>query len=411
MNKEIIIVDDDEQVLVMIDTILTKENYNVRAFNDPEEALASFKNEYAPVFLTDLNMPKINGEQLVGNLASMETPPIIIVLTALSDISTVINLMRNGAYDYMIKPFSKDELTSRVDKAYELAMLRKLEKNIELERKIRIDHQLNWNMWKESMIKRDQDKTEGNLIGNLNSSLVQGAGIGTMTTIIQMIQQTATDNGDSYTVDKEMMQMLFDNAAISNQLTMMLGEIDYIIHNKLEMENLSLKEFNEFILDTIAECQKYTSIKKQNIKPGKNKLMDRSDLFIKINKEYMCVACKELIVNALKFSQPESNVYILFESINQALHINFLNIPERFDSVIGITSEYQNIIFEPFFRISKLVYDGYETLDFGLGLTLVEKIISKHGGKVSAQNLKNYVDKSSLVMTSLTIELPILGNG
>ncbi len=408
MNKEIIIVDDDEQVLMMIDTILTRQNYNVRAFNDPEEALASFKNELAPVFLTDLNMPKINGEELVKSLTSMEQPPVIIVLTALSDVSTVINLMRNGAYDYMIKPFSKDELTSRVDKAYELAMLRKLEKNIELERKIRIEHQLNWNVWKESMIKRDQDKTEGNLIGNLNSSLVQGAGLGTMTSLIQMIQQTATDNGETYTVDKEMMQMLFDNATISNQLTMMLGEIDYIINNKLELQKITLKELNDFISDTIAECSKYASIKQQMIKPGRNKLMDRSDLFIQINKEYMYTACKELIINALKFSKPESNVYILFESINQVLHINFLNIPEKVDNITGITSEYQNIIFEPFFRISKLVYDGYETLDFGLGLTLVDKIIYQHDGKVSAQNLKNYVDRSSDVMTSLTIELPIL---
>ncbi|MCB1179677.1 MAG: response regulator [Leptospiraceae bacterium] len=407
MNKEVIIVDDDEQILMLIESILMKYQYSVRAFDDPNDALESFKNEFAPVFISDLNMPKMNGVELIKRITNLDEQPIILVLTSQSDIKTVIELMRTGVYDYMIKPFSKDELIARVNKAFETATLRKLEKTIEKERELRIESQLNWNIWKESLIKKDVDKTEGNLIGNLNSSLIQGAGLGTMTTLINMIQDTAKEHDESsFIIDKELMNMLFDNASISSQLTIMLGEIDYVLNNNLEKKRTSLSEVFRLVEEVIQQCDKYLYIKKQFIKMGKNKLMEREDVFLSINHEYFLEAIKEVIKNALKFSKPETNVYILFESDGKSLFINFLNIPEVSNGIEGITEDYQFIIFEPFFRISKNVYEGFESLDFGLGLTFVDKILAQHKGKISAKNLKNYVDRASEVMTSFSMELP-----
>ena len=115
--------------------------------------------------------------------------------------------------------------------------------------------------------------------------------------------------------------------------------------------------------------------------------------------------------NALKFSIPESKVYIIMEVKPKTIFISVLNTPILDGEVYGISPTYSNIIFEPFFRISKLVFESIPTLDFGLGLTMVDKVVRKHAGKISAGNLLSYLNTDSSgnpgTLVSFEIELPV----
>jgi len=71
------------------------------------------------------------------------------------------------------------------------------------------------------------------------------------------------------------------------------------------------------------------------------------------------------------------------------------------DDVVGIPIEYENIVFEPFFRISKVLYENYDSLDYGLGLTLTEKIIKTHNGKIA---ISNVMDHSSIIDATSNVE-------
>ena len=82
---------------------------------------------------------------------------------------------------------------------------------------------------------------------------------------------------------------------------------------------------------------------------------------------------EELLFNAFKFSEPGSKIYFV-RDIKDNFHISILNTLKEIQKNKMEFPEYQNIIFEPFFRISRLVYDKYPTLDFGLGLCHVEKL-------------------------------------
>jgi K+-sensing histidine kinase KdpD len=83
-----------------------------------------------------------------------------------------------------------------------------------------------------------------------------------------------------------------------------------------------------------------------------------------------------------------------------------LNVPEVQNGILGIPEAYSRVVFEPFFRICRTVQEEYKTLDFGLGLTLVEKVINKHNGKVAVENLKNYLDnKGSLVSFKIILNM------
>ena len=75
----------------------------------------------------------------------------------------------------------------------------------------------------------------------------------------------------------------------------------------------------------------------------------------------------------------------------------------------GIPNEFSKLVFEPFYRLSGAVFEQFKTLDFGLGLTLIEKIVQKHGGEVDIKNIQDNTDlkMKSQTKVNLTISLPV----
>ena len=107
----------------------------------------------------------------------------------------------------------------------------------------------------------------------------------------------------------------------------------------------------------------------------------------------------------MKFSKHGSTIAVMIYSQNKNLRISTISDPEKnSDDVVGIPIEYEKVVFEPFYRISKLVYEKYHTLDFGIGLTYVEKIVKRHGGEIFAENILDYSDikKEPIIKVNLT---------
>ena len=133
---------------------------------------------------------------------------------------------------------------------------------------------------------------------------------------------------------------------------------------------------------------------------------------VKINKEYFYKAIYEILINALKFSKYNSFIVVLVSIVGRYLVISTINDPERSDEgLLGVPTEYEKVVFEPFYRLTKSVYEQYKTLDFGLGLTLVEKIINKHGGEVVVENIKDHSDfrRDPQAKVDVSISLPLGG--
>ncbi len=409
MNKrEIYILDDDRLNTALLKSVLEKEGYIVKDFNDPASAVSAFAENPSPVFVTDLNMPGISGKQVIEKVNALNIKPVFVVLTSENDAKTAAGLMKYGVYDYITKPFNQDEIVSRLNHAYEFAEYRRLQTSLDRERDIRVENQLNWNLWKESIIKRDSDKVESDLIGSLNTNLVQGAGIGLLVSIIQLIKQTAVEREDHYEIPKDIINLLFENTKVSEKLTNVLAQIDYIIRNPVKTEPVSLKAFTELVEKTADSLSALASLKSHSVKIGKNAKLSEM-YWVSLNSDFFANAVKEVLINAMKFSKPNTSIYILYEiQKNSILTVSFLSHPEeRPNEPVGITLDYQNLIFEPFFRISKIVQEHYGTLDFGLGLTHVQKTVNRFNGKVSAFNLKNSLDTYSKELVCISIELPV----
>lgn len=143
MNEpaNILIIDDEESIRDSMSQVLHKEGYKVKAAVEGKEGLRLFSNETFQVVFLDLKLPGIRGMDILSRIkeASPETP--VIVITGYASIESAVEAMKRGAFDYMVKPFTPEELRVITKRAldsrkilYENIYLRReLEAKIEFE--------------------------------------------------------------------------------------------------------------------------------------------------------------------------------------------------------------------------------------------------------------------------------------
>jgi DNA-binding NtrC family response regulator len=124
-QKRILIVDDEENVLALFKRILEKKGYDVRYASTGEEALDKLETELFDVVVTDLKMPGMSGLDLLTKGRALNPSVPFIMLTAFGTVNSAVEAMKEGAYDYLIKPVDTEEFKLVVDKALELHRLQR----------------------------------------------------------------------------------------------------------------------------------------------------------------------------------------------------------------------------------------------------------------------------------------------
>ncbi|MGQ7868539.1 sigma-54-dependent transcriptional regulator [Sunxiuqinia sp. sy24] len=113
----ILIIDDDVTYGLMLKTLLEKKNYTVTSVFSPVEAKQLIRDMYFDVVLTDLRMPDISGMELIRLVKKQAPQTQIVMMTGYADIATAIESIKKGAFSYIPKPLSPDELLSVIQEA------------------------------------------------------------------------------------------------------------------------------------------------------------------------------------------------------------------------------------------------------------------------------------------------------
>jgi DNA-binding NtrC family response regulator len=129
LKGRLLIVDDDRVFCAML-TRHFEEEYEVTGISDPEEALRSIKGNPVDVVLTDLSMPKVDGMEILKTVKAVCPDTDVLMMTAYAKVETAVEAMKQGAYDYIVKPFTAEELSLHLNKIFEKRGL--LEENISL---------------------------------------------------------------------------------------------------------------------------------------------------------------------------------------------------------------------------------------------------------------------------------------
>ncbi|MBT5305779.1 MAG: sigma-54-dependent Fis family transcriptional regulator, partial [Candidatus Scalindua sp.] len=119
MEKLILIVDDEKAARFGMRLALEKDGYNVMEASDGINAFDVIKAKKPSLVFLDINMPKINGIQVLEEINRMESPPMIVIVTAYGSERVAVDAMKKGAYDYIAKPYEIDELRLIAKHAFE----------------------------------------------------------------------------------------------------------------------------------------------------------------------------------------------------------------------------------------------------------------------------------------------------
>ena len=124
----ILVVDDDEITCNLLEEVLSKEGYTVQKALNGRQAIDQGEKQTYDVVLTDIKMTGVDGMEVLRAYRQKNSETIIIMMTAFGSIETAIRAIKEGAYDYVSKPFKLDEIKLTIQRALEQKRL--LEENI-----------------------------------------------------------------------------------------------------------------------------------------------------------------------------------------------------------------------------------------------------------------------------------------
>ena len=118
-GEKILVVDDEEAIREVISTLLDAQGFRCTTCVNGKVGLEAFRKDSYDLVLSDIVMPEMDGLKLLAELRMADPDVPAIMVTAMHDISIALEAIRAGAYDYILKPFEKDQLYLSVRRALE----------------------------------------------------------------------------------------------------------------------------------------------------------------------------------------------------------------------------------------------------------------------------------------------------
>ena len=350
-DKVIYIIDDDAVMRLSCQQILAKEGFRIETFEDGIKGLERIQEEKPHLLVVDLKMPKIGGMEVIAKVHEMDPDIIIVVITGYATIDTAVDAMKAGAYDFLPKPFTPDELRLIVNRGLERQHL----------------------MEESNRLRREKEKMQRHFITfvshQLQSPLVA----------VQQYLDVLMHLGD--TPEREALQNEWIDRSLSKIKDLIALIRDWLKLSKIESGALVDKLKSMDLLPIISDIIKTyeDSAKQDNI----SITLDAPANISHVNGDEEClnVLFSNLIVNAIKYNKKNGSVKVNVEENKECIHVSVS------DSGIGIPEENLESIFEEFNRVKSEATK--KITGTGLGLPICKKIINELGGRIRVQSTTN----------------------
>ncbi len=361
-RQTVLVVDDEEAIRDSCRQVLLKAGYECHTAVDGIEGLHLTHQLDPQVVLLDLMMPGIDGLEVLDQVKASHPNLICIVITGYATIESAVEAMRRGAFDFLPKPFTPDELRLIVNRALEQHAL-VTERNALRDEKARtqqyfitiVAHELRSPLL---LVKQYLDLIVGGKMGSIDDTAremldgAHGTLIGLLDIIADWLKLARINAGD-------------------------------IAGGMEEIEACPVLEKVIKDLSPFAEDKGVRLRFERLTEPCK----------VMAHAESLEVVFKNLVSNAIKYNRPEGSVIVEGQCLDGTLRVDVR------DTGIGIPKEEQPFIFQDFFRVKSS--RTAEIPGTGLGLSIVQKIVEGHHGSVEVRS-------SEGEGTVFTVSLPLL---
>lgn len=352
---KLLVVDDVQTNVLLLKALLGKEGYGILVANNGQEALEVIRNENPDLILLDVMMPGMDGFEVAERLKSeefrCEIP--IIFLTALDDTQSIVNGFKLGVGDFISKPFRKEELMVRIKHQLSLVAARRIieEKNEELRKTI-----------------AGRDKMYSVIAHDLRSPMAS----------MKMLLNTIMMSVEKDKIDPDIFDMLEMSNKTSEEVFSLLdnllkwtksqlGKLT-VIPQKLDISGLADGVVE--VMNSVAEVKHIKLIR-----------TDHESFFVYVDIEMIKSILRNLISNAVKFSNPDSEIKVGIKAEDGKVIVSMT------DSGKGIKKEDQHKLLKDSTHFT--TYGTNSEEGSGLGLLLCRDFARKNGGELWFESEEN----------------------
>lgn len=117
MKKRILIIDDDSDMCILLSRFLSKNGYEPESSHSGHKGIAKFREGNFEIVLSDYRLGDMEGKDVLAEIKKINPEATVLIITGYSDIKTAVNIIKQGAYDYITKPLIPDEVLNVINKA------------------------------------------------------------------------------------------------------------------------------------------------------------------------------------------------------------------------------------------------------------------------------------------------------
>ena len=349
-SKTILLIDDEPSLLVGLSAMMRRHGYQVISASNGSDGLALTRAMLPDLIISDVMMPTLNGFELRKILSQepeLASIPLIF-LTAKGEVVDRINGIRQGADDYITKPFQIDELLARIEAIF---------RRIEAER-ARGREQL-----KQSAAE-EMDKLRREILQNIHHEIRTP-----LTNIIMPLQLAVSQK-----YKDPAQQIEFIKVALSN-----LERLESLVNDFIILTNIDQNQLNTFRQNIDPQIHIINPIKKRFERYREKKINLSFEVHtpdeMRAPRAEFIHAVVHLVDNAFKFSPTDSEVHVVIKSTGHG----GINIHVK-DVGPGIPTQLKEKVFERYYQVSQ--GDSREFEGLGVGLTIAKSIANVNGGSL-----------------------------
>jgi len=123
-QPKVLIVDDEERFRATMCKLLTVRGLKAVTAGSGKEAIEKLRQNPYDVVILDVRMPEMGGVQVLSEIKKIDPQAEVIIMTGYASVDTAKEIMKLGAYDYVLKPYSVEELMDKIEAAYDRKMSR-----------------------------------------------------------------------------------------------------------------------------------------------------------------------------------------------------------------------------------------------------------------------------------------------
>ncbi|MFO7866431.1 MAG: hybrid sensor histidine kinase/response regulator [Candidatus Aminicenantes bacterium] len=345
-NKHsVIIIDDEESMRDSCSMILKKDGFEIMTADNGEDGLQKIKDNHPDIALIDLKMPGLSGLGILDRLQEVDAPVLPIVITGYATVESAVEAMKKGAYDFLPKPFTPEELRIIIRRGLEKIKLAREAEDLRREKKL----------IEENFITMVSHQLRSPLvaIAQYFETILSGT-----------VGEVSSQQGKMLRKAQERLEGLLN--LINDWLDIARMNTGELVKKFKPVPLHELIKKQVEFLEPLAERSGVTL----NLAPpeGNDRVMG--------DKETLEQIFSNLISNGIKYNREGGEVNISFREKENTV------ITDVSDTGIGIPQDKIPRLFEQFFQVNRTS----KGKGSGLGLTIAQKIAEAHNGKIEVSS-------------------------